>query len=259
MALLFEGRIADLILFIIFNGVILFLIYQARGGKVFTLKKRLAGLDAIPEAVGRAVEMGRPVHFTPGGSGLTGGRGTHIQAGLVIGGHVASYCARLGAHLIMSLAAPAQIPLTEEIYRTAYTAEGQPDVNPDVRFYGRGDAPFGAGCLGTIANENCAVNMIIGGSGSDFPIISEGAHRVGAFQIGGSANTWMIPLVVAGCDYTIIGEELFAAGAMLSEESIQLASIVASDYNKIIILALILLGSILSTAGISTILDFLKL
>ena len=121
MALLFEGRIADLILFIIFNGVILFLIYQARGGKVFTLKKRLAGLDAIPEAVGRAVEMGRPVHFTPGGSGLTGVRGTHIQAGLVIGGHVASYCARLGAHLIMSLAAPAQIPLTEEIYRTAYT------------------------------------------------------------------------------------------------------------------------------------------
>lgn len=259
MALLFEGRIADLILFLILDGVILFLMFKARSGSVYMLKKKLAGLNAIPEAVGRAVEMGRPVHYTPGGNALYSVRGTHIQMGLVISGYVAQYCARLGGRLIVSIASPEQIPLAEEIYRSAFIAEGQPDVQPDVRFYARGDAPFGAGCIGTIANENCAVNMIIGGSGSDFPIVAEGAFRTGAFQIGGSANVWMIPLVVAACEYTIIGEELFAAGAMLSEDSIQLAGIVASDYSKLFIIALILLGSILTTVGISTILDLLKL
>jgi len=259
MALFFDGRIANMLLFIIFNGVILILTYQGISGKKFELKKTLAGLDAIPEAVGRAVEMGRPIHYTPGGNALYGVRGTHIQMGLVISGHVAQYCARLGGRLIVSLAAPEQIPLAEEIYRSAYIAEGQPDVQPDVRFYAKGDAPFGAGCIGTMATEKAAVSMIIGGSGSDFPMIAEGAYRLGAFQIGGSANVWMIPLVIACCEYTIIGEELFAAGAMLSGDDAQLAGIVASDYNKLFIVALILLGSLLVTAGIPTILDFLKL
>ena len=132
MALLFDGRIADLLLFIIFNGVILILTYQGTSGKKFELKKTLAGLDAIPEAVGRAVEMGRPIHYTPGGNALYGVRGTHIQMGLVISGHVAKYCARLGGRLIISLAAPEQIPLAEEIYRSAYIAEGQPDVRTSI-------------------------------------------------------------------------------------------------------------------------------
>jgi hypothetical protein len=259
MSLLIEGRYADLALFIIFNGAILFFTLQARSGSKYSLKKRLAGIDAIPEAIGRAVEMGRPVHYTPGGNPLYGVRGTHIQMGLVIAGHAATHCARLGAHFIISLAAPAQIPIAEEIYRSAFIAEGHAEVQPDVRFYARGDAPFGAGCLGTITRDNCAVNMIIGGSGSDFPIIAEGAFRAGAFQIGGSANVWMIPLVVAACDYTIIGEELFAAGAMLSEDNVQLAGIVACDYSKLFIVALMLLGSILLTLGTPTILNLLKI
>ncbi|MBU1173150.1 MAG: hypothetical protein KKD44_26600 [Proteobacteria bacterium] len=259
MSLLIPGRIADLVLFLIFCGTILVLTLQASGGKKFELKRKLAALDAMPEAIGRAVEMGRPVHYTPGGNPLYGVRGTHIQMGLVISGYVARLCARLGSKLIISVATAEQIPLAEEIYRGAYIAEKVPLAQPDVRFYGKGDPPFGAGCIETIYKERVAVNMIIGGSGSDFPIIAEGAFRAGAFQIGGNANVFMIPLVVASCEYTLIGEELFAAGAMLSEDPSQLAGIVANDLSKLFIIAMILLGVVLMTAGNSTVLQLLKI
>lgn len=259
MTLVISGRMADGVLLVLFCGIIVYLTLLATRGKSFKLKKTLAALEAIPEAIGRAVEMGRPVHYTPGGNPLTGVRGTHIQMGLVISGHVARWCARLGARLIVSIARPASIPFAYEIYRGAFAAEGQPEVEPDIRYYGGGDAPFGAGCIGTLASEHVAVNMIIGGSGSDFPMVAEGAFRVGAFQIGGNANVWMIPLVVAACDYTLIGEELFAAGAMLSEDSVQLAGIVGNDISKVLIVAIILLGVILMTSGVPTILNLLKM
>lgn len=259
MSLLIPGRVADFVLFLIFCGTILVLTLQASKGKKFELKRKLAALDAIPEAIGRAVEMGRPVHYTPGGNPLHGVRGTHIQMGLVISGHVARLCARLGSKLTVSVATAEQIPLAEEIYRGAFIAEGIPEIQPDVRFYGAGDPSFGAGCIGTISRDKAAVNMIIGGSGSDFPIVAEGAFRAGAFQIGGNANVFMIPLVVAACEYTLIGEELFAAGAMLSEDTSQLAGIVANDISKVLIIAMILLGAVLMTAGNSTILQILKL
>jgi len=259
MSLVIPNRSADLFLFLLFCGTILYYTYLASKGKSMELKKKLPALEAIPEAIGRAVEMGRPIHYTPGGNPLYGVRGTHIQMGLVILGHVSRWAARLGAKLIVSIARPAGIPLAEEIVRGAFIAEGKPEVEPDIRFYSTGDAPFGAGCINTIATEKVAVNMIIGGSGSDFPMIAEGAFRAGAFQIGGSANVWMIPLVVASCEYTLIGDELFAAGAMLSEDNIQLAGIVANDISKIIIVALICIGSILATMGLPIIGNLLKL
>lgn len=259
MNLLIPGRVADFVLLLIFCGIILVLMLLADRGKRFELRRRLAALDAMPEAIGRAVEMGRPVHYTPGGNPIHGVRGTHVQMGLVICGYVARLCARLGAKLTVSVATAEQIPIAEEIYRGAFVAEGRPEVQPDVRFYGAGDPSFGAGCLGTMSRERTATNMIIGGSGSDFPIVAEGAFRVGAFQIGGNANVFMIPLVVAACDYTLIGEELFAAGAILSEDTTQLAGIVANDISKVFIVAVILLGVVLMTAGAPIVLQLLKL
>ncbi len=259
MTIITPDRSADLALFVLFCGIIIYYQYLAGAGKRFSIRRKLAALEAIPEAIGRAVEMGKPVHMTPGGNPLYGVRGTHIQMGLIIMGHVARTCARLGARLIVSIARPAGIPLATSIVETAFAVEGYPDIDPDIRFYSTGDAPYGAGCINTIATEECAVNMVIGGSGSDFPMIAEGAFRVGAFQIGGSANVWMIPLVVASCEYTLIGDELFAAGALLSENPIQLAGIAANDVSKLIIVAIVCVGSILASMGLPVIRNLLAL
>ena len=56
-----------------------------------------------------------------------------------------------------------------------------------------------------------------------------------------------LPFFVAACDYTLIGEELFAASAYLSGEPKQLGSLKGQDVGKIIAMAAILLGMFFAT------------
>jgi hypothetical protein len=57
---------------------------------------------------------------------------------------------------------------------------------------------------------------------------------------------------VAACDYTLIGEELFAASAYLSGEPKQLGSLKGQDVGKAIAIGAIALGSILATGAAFT-------
>jgi hypothetical protein len=49
------------------------------------------------------------------------------------------------------------------------------------------------------------------------------------------------------CDYTLIGEELFAAGGSLSGDQEVLSSIVAQDWLKAAVIILLLIGAFLVT------------
>jgi hypothetical protein len=59
-----------------------------------------------------------------------------------------------------------------------------------------------------------------------------------------------LPFFVAACDYTLIGEELFVAGAYLSREPRQLGSLKGQDLGKAIILVLLLVGIVVQTTGL---------
>ena len=59
-----------------------------------------------------------------------------------------------------------------------------------------------------------------------------------------------LPFFVAACDYTLIGEELFAASAYLSKEPRQLGSLKGQDVGKAIILFFLAVGIIWQTVAI---------
>jgi hypothetical protein len=54
-----------------------------------------------------------------------------------------------------------------------------------------------------------------------------------------------LPFFVTTCDYTLLGEELFAASAYLSREPTLLGSIKAQDITKAILITFIFLGIVL--------------
>jgi hypothetical protein len=54
-----------------------------------------------------------------------------------------------------------------------------------------------------------------------------------------------LPFFITACDYTLIGEELYAASAYLSRDPVLLGSLKGQDWGKIVILAVLLLGSAL--------------
>jgi hypothetical protein len=77
--------------------------------------------------------------------------------------------------------------------------------------------------------------------------LAETANSVGAIQIAGTAMPSQLPFFVAACDYTLIGEELFAASAYLSKDPKLLGSLKGQDVGKFIFLLVILVGVVFLT------------
>jgi hypothetical protein len=73
-------------------------------------------------------------------------------------------------------------------------------------------------------------------------LLAETGNLIGAIQVAGTAMPSQLPFFVAACDYTLIGEEFFAASAYLSGDPDQLGSLKGQDVGKLIVGGLILVG-----------------
>ena len=59
-----------------------------------------------------------------------------------------------------------------------------------------------------------------------------------------------LPFFVAACDYTLIGEEFFAASAYLSGEPEQLGSLKGQDIGKLFVGVFLIIGCFVATLAI---------
>jgi hypothetical protein len=78
-------------------------------------------------------------------------------------------------------------------------------------------------------------------------------------QIAGTANVHQIPFFVVACDYTLIGEEYFAATAYLSREPRLVGTLKGTDYFKMLLIAYLILGLALQTLHVPFLHDILIL
>lgn len=250
--MLAAGKIFQLVMLIVLTAIILYYISRARGGWVPNVK-RIAGLDAIEEAVGRGTEMGRPIHYTPGIAPINGAEAAQTFAGLEILAVTARIVARYGAQIIVTLRQPTVLPLAEEVVRQAYLAEGLGEAyDPDsVRYLSEAQFAYAAGVMGTMVREKAAANIMLGGFWAESLIMAEAASEIGAIQIAGTARLTQIPFFVVACDYTLIGEELFVASAIASNNPIKLGSIAGQDIGKLIAVTLLVAGTLLESVGVN--------
>jgi hypothetical protein len=72
---------------------------------------------------------------------------------------------------------------------------------------------------------------------------------VGAIQIAGTAEPAQLPFFIAACDYTLIGEEFYAASAYLSGDPDQQGSLKGQDFGKILVAGLLIVGALLATGA----------
>lgn len=251
------NKLPLLIMAILLSIAIIYYIFSARKGKKLYIR-RISGLDSIDEAIGRATEMGRPLLFVPGINDLD-----DIQtiAGLTILSHIAKKVAEYDSTIYVPVARSVVLSTAREIVKEAYLSAGRPDAfNPDSVFY-LTDDQFGyvAGVDGIIMREKPAATFFLGAFYAESLILAETGFYSGAIQIAGTAMPSQLPFFVAACDYTLIGEELFAASSYLSNEPAQLGSLKGQDVGKIIVVATILLGVILEIFGVNVIREFLTI
>ena len=234
---------ANATVYVVEGLIVFFILYKIlsakRGRQLFI--RRIPGLSALDEAVGRATEMGRPMLFTPGLSSLSI---IGLQA-LAIMSHVVKRAAKYGTRVIVPTADPLLYTVAEEVAKDSYTTEGVPEqFNPDdIRYLSDNQFAWASGVVGILHREKVATAFYFGYYAAEALILAENGQMVGAIQIAGTPSTTQVPFFLATCDYTIIGDEYYAASAYLSREPTLLGSLVGQDYGKLIIIALIVIGA----------------
>ncbi|MDO9577143.1 MAG: hypothetical protein Q7J16_04600 [Candidatus Cloacimonadales bacterium] len=250
-------KIALLIWMIILTVAIVYFIFSAKSGKELYIRK-ISGLESMDESVGRATEMGRPILFVPGISDLDD---MQTIAGLTILGQLAQKAAEYDAELIVPVCRSMVLSTAKEIVKEAFLKAGRPDAyKPDSVFYLTDDQfGFVAGVDGIIVREKPAANFFLGAFYAESLILAETGFASGAIQTAGTAMPSQLPFFVAACDYTLIGEELYAASAYLSKDPHQLGSLKGQDLGKAIFVIVLTIGIILEISGISFLKDFLTM
>jgi len=242
----------------------LFYFYMDRAKRGMKIKARtFPAVAAIPEAVGRAAEMGKPVYYSTGYGQATLNNqinGPQTLAGISILGYVTRLCAKSGVKITYFTPIADSLPLVEETMRTAYMAEGKPEeFDPAIAInYQQEQSPYLTASLGWIQREKPASTFLLGGFYYESVVIGEAGNTIGALQIGGSANNHQLPFLVATCDYTLIMEELYAASAEISGNPDVLGSLKGEDYLKFLFLALIAIGFVLALVNNTSLISFLK-
>ncbi len=247
------------ILLIVAFALFYLYMYLGKQGKEIWVRT-LPAMAAIPEAVGRCAEMGRPLYWTPGIAGNLNDstQGPQVLASISILGYIARECVRAGVKIDAFCPIPDALPLVEETLRTAYLAEGRPEeFSKDMITFISGQSPYLTGTLGYFQRERPASTILIGGFYYESVVIGEAGNTIGAFQIGGTNNTHQMPFLIATCDYMLLAEELFAAGASISRDPDLLGSIKGEDILKFIFLGLMTVGFILGLGNVTFLIDLL--
>jgi hypothetical protein len=241
-----HGRWNYLIFGLIFTFFFAYYIKGAKGKKLFI--RKIAGLDAVEEAVGRSTEMGKPVLFCPGIGYLYD---IATIAALTILGRVAKKTAEYETRIIMPNYDPVVMSAAQEIVKQSYTEAGRPDNfnEKDIFYLTQDQFGFAAGVDGIILREKPGAIFLQGVFYAESLILAETGHSVGAIQIAGTDRVTQLPFFISACDYTLIGEEMFAASSYLSRDPVMLGTVKGEDAAKFVIILIVLIGTIIGILG----------
>ena len=234
-----------MILMLFVCGAISYYIWRAlQGDKPYV--RKIAGMDAVHEAIGRATEMGQPVLYVAGTQDMDD---VQTVAGITLLGSISKLIAEYETSLIMPTSRSIVMSTARETVKEAYLSVGRPDAYREDNIYYVTDEQFGfvAHIDGLMLRKKPAACFYLGAFFAESLILAETGNSIGAIQVAGTAKPTQLPFFVAACDYTLIGEELYATSAYLSQNKKMLGSLRGQDAGKLLAMVFIGLGSLVTT------------
>lgn len=241
------NQMNNLLLALVFGAVVFGAIQSARRREMFL--RHIPGLDAVDEAIGRATELGKPILFLTGAGDM--GDPSTLAAAVILG-RVGKRVAAYETDLLVPHRDPIVMAVCQEITKQAYLEAGKPDAfKEDSNFFITSDQfSYTASVDGIMLRKKPAANFFMGSYFAEALLLTETGASTGAIQIAGTDSDHQLPFFVTTCDYTLIGEELYAASAYLSREPIQVGTLRGQDLGKGLIIGVLLIGTVLATMGV---------
>lgn len=246
-----EQQALMLILLLTMLPLLLLFTSQLRAGRPASLRpieafRRLKGL------IGRGAETERPIHMSLGTGGIIDATTAESLAGITLLEHVAHHSVSSGAPLIVTVSDPTLLPLAQEAARHWWETRlhRYQAAPPEVRLVAPEPVAYAAGIMDILIGENVTANIMVGKFGHEYLLMGETGVRSQVPQIAGGTNPQVLPFIHATADDTLIGEEIFAAGAYISPRATHIASLRVQDWMRVLISIVILLGVLLRSLSL---------
>jgi hypothetical protein len=228
-----------------------------RGGTRQTGARPATGLRSIPayeatrKGLAVAAETGRAIHTSPGtgvvGAGDAGTAAT--LAGLLVTESMARVGAITGAPIEATTNDAIAYALTDNAVRRGYKRAGWPieGESGEARFLTHNDPIAYVAAASEVATQKDVSQAVMSGKfGPEVLLLMEAQRRTGAAQIGGSSDPQGFAIMHITADHTLIGEEIFASGAYLERRPSHIASLLAQDGLRWVLIVLVLAGFIVA-------------
>lgn len=229
---------------LVYGLIVVLSIATARRRELYV--RPIAGLQAVDDAIGRATEMGQPLLYV---SGLVGVSSISTIASMLILGHLARRTAAYDTPVLVPCNDALVMAAEREIVREAYLEAGRPDAfrPEDIFFVTESQFGYVAAVDGMILRERPAACFYMGYFFAEALVLAETGNIAGCVQIAGTDADTQLPFFITTCDYTLMGEELYAAGAYLSRHPLLVAQLKGQDIGKTLLAALLVVGVALAT------------
>jgi Domain of unknown function (DUF6754) len=250
-----EAQAAMLAFFLLFLPPFVYFVWRARIDPHLPLR-RIAAFDSLRDLLARAAETGRPVHISMGTGGFGGTTTADTLAGLNTLEFLTERAAVSDIPPIVSVTEPTALPVAQDQMRRIYERQGYPeDFDPlQARFIAppvNGSAvPYAAGVMDVLGHEDVIANVMVGSFGDEFLLMAERGAQLDVFQAGGSSNPSVLPFVYTSVSQPLFGEEIYAAGAYLSNRASHIASLVTQDVMRVFFVILVVLAVLARTLGL---------
>lgn len=208
--------------------------------------RKLPALSGLSRILGLTIEEGSRLHILLGRGGLLDSRGGSALAGLAMLRHIAERTSVSDKPVVASAGDPAIGLLTQDTIQSGYHAARADElyVSTSGRVTGLSPFSYAAGAMHITNNENVSANVMIGHFGSEAALLSDASDRANVNLIGASDDLTGQSILFASAQETLIGEELFAAGAYLGAGISHHASLTLQDLLRWVVILALLGGAV---------------
>lgn len=233
--------------------ILLMLAFASLGRRWDATFRELPGLDALGNAIERAVEAGQRVHLSLGTGSVPGSDSAPALAGLALLKRIAAITSMSDKPVVATSGDGAMALLAQDSLRTAYEDVGAKDRFEPISGRMLGPTPYSyVATLPTMLDtEDVAVHLMVGSFGAEAGLAADFGSRKQALVLAGTDDTQSQALLYATAEYPLVGEEVFAAGAYLDVGPLHKASLRTQDVIRYVIVGAILVGALLHTLGIA--------
>lgn len=244
----FIDLVGFLVLAFFVGGIIIYTTVGRRWPAVF---RPLPGYEDLGKAIEQAVEAGERVHVSLGTGSVIGSDCAPALAGLAMVSKIAEITSASDRPVVVTAGDAAMALLAQDTLRSTYNRINASEAySPDS---GRllGPTPFSyiANLPVLIDTEKVSVQVLAGSFGYEGALAVDFGNRQRAFSLAGTDDVQSQALIFATAQEPLIGEELFAGGAYLTQNPVHRAGLRIQDLMRVIVIGAILAGTILRTSG----------